>query len=318
MEMDRRTLGKSGLEVSPLCFGGNVFGWTADEPASFEVLDAFVAAGMNFVDTADVYSRWAQGNHGGESEIILGRWMRRRGNRDRVIIATKVGGDMGPQGKGLSRAHIMRAVDASLRRLQTDYIDLYQSHIDDAETPLEETLGTFADLVTQGKVRAIGASNYDAERLAQALDVSQRHGFPRYESLQPKYNLCARAEYEAALEPLCLETGLGVISYSSLAGGFLTGKYRTDADFTKSARGPGVRRQYFNDRGFRVLSALDEVAQQHRSTPAAVALAWLIARPGMTAAIASATSVGQLNELIAGTRLELAPASIERLNQASA
>ncbi len=316
--MQRRKLGKSGLEVSPLCFGGNVLGWTADEPTSFRVLDAFVAAGMNFIDTADVYSKWAPGNHGGESETILGRWMKLRENRDQVIIATKVGADMGPQGKGLSRAYIVRAVDASLRRLQTDYIDLYQSHLDDAETPLEETLGTFADLVAQGKVRAIGASNYDAERLAQALDVSRRHGYPRYESLQPKYNLCARAGYEAALEPLCRDAGLGVISYSSLASGFLTGKYRTDTDVSKSARGEGVKRQYFNDRGFRVLHALDEVAQQHRSTPASVALAWLIARPPMTAPIASATSVDQLNELIAGTRLKLAPAAIERLNQASA
>jgi aryl-alcohol dehydrogenase-like predicted oxidoreductase len=315
--MDRRTLGKSGLEVSPLCFGGNVFGWTTDEQASFTVLDAFVAAGMNFVDTADVYSKWAPGNHGGESETILGRWLASRGNRSRVIIATKVGADMGRQGKGLSRAHIVRSVDASLQRLQTDYIDLYQSHIDDADTPLEETLSTYADLVTQGKIRAIGASNYDARRLAQALDISRRHGYPRYESLQPKYNLCARAGYEEALEPLCRDAGLGVISYSSLASGFLTGKYRTDADLTKSPRGQGVKRQYFNDGGFRILHVLDEVAQQHRSTPAAVALAWLIARP-VTAPIASATSVDQLNELIAGTRLELAPASIERLNQASA
>jgi len=316
--MRQRKLGKSGLEVAPLCFGGNVFGWTADEPTSFRVLDAFVAAGMNFIDTADVYSTWAPGNHGGESETILGRWLKLRGGRDRVIIATKVGLEMPTQGKGLSRAYIVRAVDASLQRLQTDYIDLYQAHRDDAETPLEETLGTFADLIAQGKVRAIGASNYDAERLAQALDVSRRQGYPRYERLQPKYNLCARAGYEAALEPLCREAGLGVISYSSLASGFLTGKYRTDADVSKSARGEGVKRQYFNDRGFGVLQALDEVARQHRSSPAAVALAWLIARPPITAPIASATSVDQLNELIAGTRLNLAPAAIERLNQASA
>ncbi len=316
--MQKRKLGKSGLEVSPLCFGGNVFGWTADEPASFQVLDAFAAAEMNFIDTADVYSTWAPGNQGGESETILGRWLRLRSNRNRVIIATKVGLEMPAHGKGLSRAYIVRAVDASLRRLQTDYIDLYQAHRDDAETPLEETLGTFADLVAQGKVRAIGASNYDAERLAQALDVSRRHGYPRYESLQPKYNLFARAGYEAALEPLCRDAGLGVISYSSLGSGFLTGKYRTDADVSKSARGEGVKRQYFNDRGFRVLHALDEVARQHRSSPAAVALAWLIARPPMTAPIASATSVDQLNELIAGTRLNLSPAAIERLNQASA
>lgn len=201
-----------------------MFGWTADEPASFRVLDAFVAAEMNFIDTADVYAKWAAGNHGGESETILGRWMKTRGNRHRVIVATKVGSEM-PEGKGLSRAYILRAVDASLRRLQTDYIDLYQSHIDDAETPLEETLGAFADLVTQGKVRAIGASNYDAKRLAEALDVSRRHGYPRYESLQPKYNLCVRSEYETALEPVCRDAGVGVIPYSSLASGFLTGKY---------------------------------------------------------------------------------------------
>ena len=311
-----RALGRSGLEVSPLCFGGNVFGWTADEAASFKVLDAFVGAGMNFIDTADVYAKWAPGNRGGESEAILGRWMKARGNRTRVVIATKVGSEM-PEGKGLSRAYIMRAVDASLRRLQTDYIDLYQSHIDDAETPLDETLGAFADLVTQGKVRALGASNYDAERLGRALDVSRRHGYPRYESLQPKYNLCARDGYETALEPLCREAGLGVIPYSSLASGFLTGKYRTDADLSKSVRGQGVQRQYFNERGFRTLGAVDEVARAHDATPAAVALAWLIARP-VTAPIASATTAGQLAELIAGTELELTAAEIEQLNRASA
>jgi aryl-alcohol dehydrogenase-like predicted oxidoreductase len=314
--MRRRVLGGSGLEVSSLCFGGNVFGWTADEPASFRVLDAFVAAGMNFIDTADVYAKWAPGNRGGESETILGRWMKARENRTRVIIATKVGSEM-PEGKGLTRPYIMRAVDASLRRRQTDYIDLYQSHLDDAETPLEETLGVFADLIAQGKVRAIGASNYDAERLAHAMEVSRKHGYPRYESLQPKYNLCARDGYETALEPLCRDAGLGVIPYSSLASGFLTGKYRTEADLTKSVRGQGVHRQYFNDRGFRVLRTLDEVARQHRSTPAAVALAWLIARP-VTAPIASATSPDQLRELISGAQLELTPAAIEQLNQASA
>ena len=299
-----------------MCFGGNVFGWTADEPASFRVLDAFAAAGMNFIDTADVYAKWAAGNHGGESETILGRWMKTRGNRHRVIVATKVGSEM-PEGKGLSRAYILRGVDASLRRLQTDYIDLYQSHLDDADTPLEETLSTFADLITRGKVRAIGASNYGAERLANALDVSRTHGFPRYESLQPKYNLYAREEYEAALEPLCRDAGIGVIPYSSLASGFLSGKYRTEADVAKSVRGQGVKRQYLNERGFRILRVLDEVAGEHRSTPAAVALAWLLARP-VAAPIASATSPEQLSELVEGTRLELAPAAIERLNQASA
>ena len=316
--MQRRQLGGSELQVSALCFGGNVFGWTADEPTSFRVLDAFVAAGMNFIDTADVYAKWAPGNQGGESETILGRWMKQRGNRGKVIIATKVGSDMGAQGKGLSRAHIMRAVDASLNRLQTNYIDLYQSHIDDAETALEETLGAYADLVAQGKVRAIGASNYTAERLAQALQVSKQHAYPRYESLQPLYNLYDRTGYEAALEALCRTDGVGVISYSSLGSGFLTGKYRTDGDVSKSARGQGVKRKYYNDRGFRILRTLDEVAQQHRTTPAAVALAWLLARPGLTAPIVSATSVEQLNELVAAPRLALDAASIEHLNQTSA
>ncbi len=315
--MLRRQLGKSELQVSPLCFGGNVFGWTADEPTSFRVLDAFVAAGMDFVDTADSYAKWAPGNQGGESETILGRWMKQRGNRNKVIIATKVGSDMGAQGKGLSRTHIMRAVDASLKRLQTHHIDLYQSHIDDAEAALEETLGAYADLIAQGKVRAIGASNYTAGRLAQSLQTSKQHAYPRYESLQPLYNLYDRADYETALEPLCRTEGVGVISYSSLGSGFLSGKYRTDDDVSKSARGQGVKRRYYNDRGFRILRMLDEVARQHRSTPAAVALAWLLARPGLTAPIVSATSVEQVNELLGATRLELDAASIEQLNQAS-
>ena len=316
-EMRRRKLGQSGLEVSPLCFGGNVLGWTADEPTSFKVLDAFISAGMNFIDTADVYSKWAPGNQGGESETILGRWMKQRGNRDKVIIATKVGSDMGPPGKGLSRTYIARAVDASLKRLQTHYIDLYQSHVDDQETPLEETLDAYAHLIAQGKVRAIGASNYTAERLTQALQVSKQHGYPRYESLQPLYNLYDRANYEAALEPLCQTAGVGVISYSSLGSGFLSGKYRTEEDTSKSVRGQGVKRRYYNDRGFRILGALDEVARKHRSTPAAVGLAWLLSRPGLTAPIVSATSVEQLNELTAVVRLELDAASITHLNQAS-
>lgn len=316
--MKWRQLGTSGLQVSPLCFGGNVFGWTADEPTSFRLLDAFLGAGMNFVDTADVYAKWAPGNQGGESETILGRWMKQRGNREKVIIATKVGSDMGAQGKGLSRTHIMSGVDDSLRRLQTHYIDLYQSHIDDAETAFEETLGAYADLIAQGKVRAIGASNYTAERLAQALQVSKQHAYPRYESLQPLYNLYDRTGYEAALEPLCRTEGVGVISYSSLGSGFLSGKYRTDGDVSKSARGQGVKRKYYNERGFQILRTLDEVAQEHRSTPTAVALAWLLARPGLTAPIVSATSVEQLNELMAAPRLELDAGSIEQLNKASA
>ncbi|HEV7374557.1 MAG TPA: aldo/keto reductase [Pyrinomonadaceae bacterium] len=315
--MNKRRLGKSGLEFSPLCFGGNVFGWTVDEPTSFGLLDAFVAAGFDFIDTADVYSRWAPGNKGGESEAILGEWMKQRGNRDKIIIATKVGMEMGPDKKGLSKSYILSSVEDSLRRLQTDYIDLYQSHQDDPQTPLEETLEAYAQLIEQGKVRAIGASNYSAERLAQSLEVSEQRRLPRYESLQPLYNLYDRADYEKELEPICQEKGVGVISYYSLASGFLTGKYRSEEDLSKSVRGQGVKK-YLNERGFRILKALDEVAAQHDSTPARIALAWLIARPGITAPIVSATSLEQLNDLIAATKLELDQSSIALLNQASA
>ncbi len=315
--MKRRKLGNSGLEVSPLAFGGNVFGWTVDESMSFKLLDAFVASGFNLIDTADVYSRWAPGNRGGESEAIIGKWLKRSGNRKRVIIATKVGMEMGPNKKGLSKRYILQAVEDSLKRLQTDYIDLYQSHIDDPETPLEETLESYAQLVKEGKVRAIGASNYGAERLSQALQTSRQRGYPIYQSLQPLYNLYDRAEYEASLEPLCQEEGLGVISYFSLASGFLTGKYRSESDLSKSARGRIVKK-YLNERGLRILNALDQVASQYNSTPARVSIAWLISRPSITAPIASATSLEQLNDLIEATRLELDQASIELLNQASA
>jgi aryl-alcohol dehydrogenase-like predicted oxidoreductase len=315
-EMKKRQLGNSGLEVSTIAFGCNVFGWTVDEPQAFKLLDAFVSSGLNFIDTADVYSRWAPGNSGGESETMIGNWLKRSGGRERVIIATKVGMEMGPGRKGLAKSYIHRAAEDSLRRLQTDYIDLYQSHIDDTATPLEEILEAYAELIKQGKVRAVGASNYNAKRLAEALEISEQNGLPRYESLQPFYNLYDRAEYEAELEPLCLQKGLGVISYFSLAKGFLTGKYRSQSDFGKSPRGQGVK-GYLNDRGFRILEALDEVAKRHNSTPARVSLAWLIARPGMTAPIASATSLEQLNDLIEATKLELDPDSIERLNQAS-
>lgn len=315
--MNKRKLGNSGLEVAPLAFGGNVFGWTIDEATSFKLLDAFVASGCNLIDTADVYSKWAPGNKGGESETILGRWLKQCGNRDKVVIATKVGMEMGPERKGLSKAYILRAVEDSLKRLQTDYIDLYQSHVDDPDTPLDETLEAYAQLIKQGKVRAIGASNYGAERLASALQTSREHGYPAYQSLQPLYNLYDRKEYEDKLEPLCREKGLGVISYFSLASGFLTGKYRSAADLSKSARGEGIRK-YLNERGFRILRAVDEVAKAYGSSPAGVALAWLIARPGITAPIASATTLEQLNELIEATRLELDRSSIARLNQASA
>ena len=314
--MKKRKLGNSGLEVAPLAFGGNVFGWTVDEPTAFKLLDRFVSSGFNLIDTADVYSKWAPGNKGGESETILGNWLRRSGNRKKVAIATKVGSEMAPGSKGLSRAYIVRAVEDSLKRLQTDYIDLYQSHIDDAETPLEETLEAYAQLVKQGKVRAIGASNYSAERLAQALEVSQQHGYPSYQSLQPEYNLYDRASYETKLEPICQKHALGVIPYFSLASGFLTGKYRSEGDVSKSARAKFVKK-YLNERGFRILQALDQVAGRLHSTPAQVSLAWLLARPSITAPIASATSLDQLRDLIEATELELDRSAIELLNQAS-
>lgn len=315
--MQKRKLGNSGLEVSPLCFGGNVFGWTADEPTSHQLLDAFVASGFNFIDTADVYSRWAPGHQGGESETVMGTWLKQPGRRDQVIIATKAGSEMGPQKKGLSRAYILTAVEDSLLRLQTDYIDLYQSHRDDPATPVEETLEAYAQLVRQGKVRAIGASNFTAERLAESLAASQAKGYPRYQSLQPNYNLYDRADYETHLEPLCVKEGLAVIPYFSLASGFLTGKYRSQDDLAKSARGKFVQK-YVNDRGFRILTALYQVARQHDATPGKVAIAWLMARPSITAPIASATSLQQLHELLDAVNLKLDPASIEQLNQASA
>jgi aryl-alcohol dehydrogenase-like predicted oxidoreductase len=315
--MEKRRLGNSELMVAPLAFGGNVFGWTADEPTSFKLLDSFVAAGLNLIDTADVYARWVPGNQGGESEMIIGKWLQQSGKRDHVIIATKLGMEMGADRKGLSKPYIQRAVEDSLKRLQTDYIDLYQAHQDDPQTPLEETLEAFAGLIEQGKVRAIGASNYTGKRLAEALAVSRERGYPRYESLQPNYNLYDRAEYETEMEPICVENNVGVINYFSLAKGFLTGKYRSEADLSKSPRGQGIKR-YLDERGFRILRALDEVAEQFDSTPARVALAWLIARPSITAPIASATSLAQLDDLIAATRLELDQSAIEKLNQASA
>jgi aryl-alcohol dehydrogenase-like predicted oxidoreductase len=314
--MTKRRLGKSAIEVAPLMLGGNVFGWTADEAASFKILDAFLAAGFNFIDTADVYSRWVPGHQGGESERIIGNWMKKRGNRDKVILATKVGVEMGEGKKGLSRAYILSAAEASLTRLQTDYIDLYQSHIDDPHTPLEDLLGTYAELVKQGKVRLIGASNYGAERLTEALEMSAQHGYPRYESLQPNYNLYHRAEYEDSLEGVCVRFGLGVIPYFSLASGFLTGKYRTEEDLKRGPRGAMVKK-YLNERGTRILAALDEVGRQKKAKPAEVALAWLLARPSITAPIASATSEEQLRTLTRATELELDAASIELLNQAS-
>ncbi len=318
--MHQRALGQSGLQVAPLAFGGNVFGWTADQATSFSLLDAFVDAGFNLVDTADIYSRWVPGHAGGESETIIGKWLAASGKRSRIVLATKVGkpmGDAGTDRQGLSRRWIRQAVHDSLARLQTDHIDLYQSHDDDAGTPLEETLAAFAELIQEGKVRALGASNFSAPRLAEALAVSSRLGLPRYECLQPLYNLHDRASYEAELEPLCRAEGLGVINFFGLARGFLTGKYRGEADLAKSPRGAGIK-GYLNVRGFRILTALDEAAAALGATPAQVALAWQMARPGITAPIASATSLAQFSELAGAAALVLDLGMIQLLDDASA
>jgi aryl-alcohol dehydrogenase-like predicted oxidoreductase len=315
-----RKLGRSGLKVAALCLGGNTFGWTTDQPASEAVLDAYLDQGGNFVDTADVYARWVPGNSGGESETALGTGMTARKNRQRVIIGTKVMAPMGPgpNDSGLSRMHIMEGVEASLRRLQTDYIDLYQAHWDDRETPLDETLRAFDDLVAQGKVRYLGASNFVAFRLTRALWESDKRGFARYESIQPKYNLVARDEYERELEPLCLEQQIGVIPYSTLASGFLSGKYRAGKDLPSTARATGVQQLYMNERGFAVLTAVEKVASNVGATAAQVALAWLVHRPGITAPIASATSVGQLKEIMGAVDLKLDAESTAALDNASA
>jgi aryl-alcohol dehydrogenase-like predicted oxidoreductase len=315
--MTLRPLGRSGLQSAPLALGGNVFGWTADEACSFAVLDAFVDAGFNLIDTADVYSRWAPGHQGGESEAVIGRWLKAGGKRDKVLIATKVGKEMGAGQLGLSRRWIRQAVHDSLQRLQTDRIDLYQSHDDDAATPLEETMAAFAELIQEGKVRAIGASNFSAARLAEALATSERLGLPRYETLQPLFNLVDRVPYEAELQALCVEQGIGVINFFGLARGFLTGKYRSEADLGKSPRGGGVQ-GYLNARGLRILAALDEIAARLDATQAQVALAWQMLQPGIVAPIASATTVSQLLELLASATLTLDSAALQRLAQASA
>ena len=313
--MQKRRIGRSGLQVTPLMFGGNVFGWTVDEATSFSILDAFVDAGLDFIDTADVYSAWVPGNQGGESETIIGKWLRRSGKRDQIVLATKVA--KLPQRRGLSAANIAAALDDSLRRLQTDYIDVYFSHEDDESTPLAETLGAYQRLIEAGKVRIIGASNYSGARIEEALSVARQHGLPEYQLLQPEYNLYDRAAYETEIEPVALAGQLGVVVYYGLASGFLSGKYRSRADLAKSARGSRVEK-YLNERGLRILAALDEVAARHDATPAAVALAWLIARPSVTAPIASATSVGQLESLVAAVRLTLTDADIRALDDASA
>ncbi|HXS52613.1 MAG TPA: aldo/keto reductase [Usitatibacter sp.] len=314
--MKRRPLGRSGIEVAPLAFGANVFGWTVDEPTAFLLLDTFVDHGFNLVDTADVYSKWAPGNSGGESEAMLGRWIERSGKRDRVVVATKVGMEMPGVGKGLSARYIRQACEASLRRLRVERIDLYQAHAEDPDTPIDETLEAFDRLVREGKVRAIGASNYSATGLSAALEASAARGMAAYATLQPKYNLYSRADFEGALMTLCVRESVGAIPYYGLASGFLTGKYRTQADLAQSARGPAVEK-YMDERGMRILAALDEVAREMHAKPAQVALAWVMARPAISAPIASATTLAQLRELMAAADLALDAPRMERLDRAS-
>ncbi|MDQ1120961.1 MULTISPECIES: aldo/keto reductase [Pseudoxanthomonas] len=317
MTISQRPLGRSGLTVAPLAFGGNVFGWSVKDAAgTAKLLDAFVDGGFNLIDTADVYPAWVPGNRGGESETLIGQWLRSSGKRDQVVIATKVG--KWDELPGLSPDNIETAVDQSLKRLGVDTIDLYQAHADDPSIPLEATLGAFARLIEKGKVRAIGASNYSGERLAEALEVAQAQGLPRYETLQPEYNLYDRAAYEQTLEPLAKAQSLGVINYYALASGFLTGKYRDPADASKSPRGEAAVRKYLNERGRRILAALDEVAAQQRAKPAQIALAWLMARDSITAPIASASSVEQLQEILRAAQLTLTPEQIQALDEASA
>lgn len=311
-----RELGRSGIKIPAVMLGGNVFGWTVDEAASFAILDAAVERGLTAIDTADVYSRWLPGHVGGESETIIGNWLHTRGNRSKIVIATKVGLDMGPGKAGLSRARIFQAVEESLTRLRTDYIDLYQSHRDRPETPLEETLGAFDDLIKAGKVRAIGASNYTAPRLAAALAVSKANGLARFESLQPLYNLVERGEYEGALQDVCVAEGVGVIPYYALAAGFLSGKYRRVED-AAGERG-GTVRKYCNEKGFGVLAALDRAGARLGATPAQVALAWMLTRPGIAAPIASATKIAQLDDLVKAATLQLDAAALTDLETASA
>jgi aryl-alcohol dehydrogenase-like predicted oxidoreductase len=312
-------MGRTGLQVAPLCLGGNTFGWTTDQAKSEEVLDAYVAGGGNFIDTADVYSLWVPGNTGGDSERVLGKWLKARGNRQHVIIATKVGSKMGdrPNESGLSRQHIMAGVEASLRNLQTDYIDLYQSHRDDLNTPVEETLRAYDDLIAQGKVRYIGASNFAAWRLTRNLWASDRYNYARYETLQPRYNLYSREDYERELEPLCLDQQIGVISYSSLASGFFSGKYCQGQPLPNTPRAKGVEKTYMNERGFKILAEVERVAEGYKATSSQVALAWLLARPGLTAPIVSGTSVEQVQQLLGAAELKLAPDALAALDKVS-
>ena len=315
--METRTLGHTNISVAPIVFGGNVFGWTVDAPVSFSLLDTFVDRGFNCIDTADVYSRWLPGNKGGESESILGEWFKRSGKRDKIVLATKVGLDMGEGRKGLSRRYLLEAVDASLRRLQTDYIDLYQSHQNDTTVPVLETLEAYDQLIRQGKVRVIGASNFKGICLEEAIECAIGQHLPTYQTLQPEYNLYSRQQYETDLVPIAKKYGLGVITYFSLASGFLTGKYRSEADAKGANRGSRVQR-YFDDRGKKILKALDEVMRQTGVHQAAIALGWLMAQPTVTAPIVSATSTKQLETLFAAMELRLSKEHLELLNEASA
>lgn len=316
--LEMRTLGKTGITVSPICFGGNVFGWTADEAQSFRLLDRFVDAGFNFIDTADIYSSWVPGHQGGESETILGKWLKQAGKRQKVVIATKVGKPMGEGKSGLKSGYIQQAVDASLQRLQTDYIDLYYTHEDDLSTPLEETLQALSDLVKAGKVRSLGASNYTGARLTQAMDMAKKLGVAGFEVLQPGYNLYDREEYERDLLPVVQAHGLAVAPFYALAAGFLTGKYRTAADADKSVRGARVVDSYLNPRGLLILQKLDEVADRYVASPGQVAIAWLLSQPGVVAPIASATTDEQLDELLFAARLKLDKDALHELTMVSA
>lgn len=313
--MEKRILGKTDLNIAPVVFGGNVFGWTIDEQKSFEILDQFIESGFNFIDTADVYSRWVPGNKGGESETIIGNWLKKHNKRHDVIVATKVGSDMG-QGKSLKKDYIINEVEHSLARLQTDYIDLYFSHFDDETTPVEETLSAYETLIKAGKVRWIGASNFSADRLRESLIYSNEHDLPKYQVYQPGYNLFDREAFEQEHEKICLEYDLGVVTYYSLASGFLTGKYRSEDDLKKSQRGGGVKK-YLNERGFRILKALDDVADKHQVEQASVALAWLIYHPSITAPIASVTDLSQLKSFTEAANLKLTPQDISLLDKAS-
>jgi aryl-alcohol dehydrogenase-like predicted oxidoreductase len=316
-DMAKRRLGTSDLSFEPIVFGGNVFGWTADDATSFAIIDRFVERGFTMIDTADVYSIWVPGHQGGESETIIGKWLERGGSRDKIQIATKVGMDMQAGGKGLSKKHIAASVEKSLKRLKTDYIDLYQAHADDASVPLEESLDAFGSLVASGKVRAIGASNYEAPRLAEALAASKASNVPAYVSLQPHYNLANRALFEGASQDLCVAENIGVIPYYSLASGFLTGKYRKNEDLAGRARARGAS-PYLNERGLNLLAVIDAIAAEHSATPAQISLAWLLAQPAITAPIVSATSLAQLDDVLDAAKITLDKEALARLDKASA